>query len=94
MLMPTEAQARPSPATPKTTTGNGTPTTYDWVATYESWQQNVRSAAQTDCTETSLRDRARRTVNFLLATVALIVTMPLMILIGVLIKLTSPGPIL
>jgi lipopolysaccharide/colanic/teichoic acid biosynthesis glycosyltransferase len=94
MLMPTEAQARISPATPKTTTGNGAATTYDWVATYESWQRHVRSAEDTACTETSVRDRIRRAINCLLAAVALIVSMPLMILIGVLIKLTSPGPIL
>jgi lipopolysaccharide/colanic/teichoic acid biosynthesis glycosyltransferase len=38
--------------------------------------------------------RARRTLNVLVALVGLVVTAPLMLVIAILIKLTSPGPIL
>jgi lipopolysaccharide/colanic/teichoic acid biosynthesis glycosyltransferase len=39
-------------------------------------------------------DAIRRWLNVVLATVALILTLPLMIVIGILIRATSPGPIL
>jgi lipopolysaccharide/colanic/teichoic acid biosynthesis glycosyltransferase len=38
-------------------------------------------------------DRATRALNVMVAAVALIVTAPLMLVIGVLVKLTSPGPV-
>jgi lipopolysaccharide/colanic/teichoic acid biosynthesis glycosyltransferase len=95
MLMPSEARAATiTPSTPRPSTGSGSAQTYDWVATYELWKKHVQTASETGCTETGPRDRVRRTINFLLASVALVITMPLMMLIGILIKATSPGPIL
>jgi len=42
----------------------------------------------------SAAERARRAVNFLLALIGLIVALPLLLLVAVLIKLTSRGPVM
>src|SRR2546427_7153775 len=39
-------------------------------------------------------DGSRRALNVLIATLALVLALPLMVVIAVLIKLTSPGPVL
>jgi lipopolysaccharide/colanic/teichoic acid biosynthesis glycosyltransferase len=41
----------------------------------------------------SARERVRRLLNVLVALVGLVVTAPLLLVIGVLVKLTSPGPV-
>lgn len=94
MLMPSEARpATISRAPAPTATDSGSATTYDWVATFRTWNQNGH-ADEFAGTETSPGDRVRRVINVMLAVVALVATLPVMVLIGLVIRLTSPGPIL
>jgi lipopolysaccharide/colanic/teichoic acid biosynthesis glycosyltransferase len=89
MLIPAESRTRPMRPRPMASVGATAPAaTYEWVATYE------REVIAATVEESSLRERARRFLNVAVALVGLIVSLPLTILIGVLIKLTSPGPIL
>lgn len=57
-----------------------------WPGTFTSEDQKMRLLSR--------RDRARRGLNVLVALVALILVAPLMLLIAVAIKLSSPGPVL
>jgi lipopolysaccharide/colanic/teichoic acid biosynthesis glycosyltransferase len=56
---------------------------------YQDWSHGIDQSAASNAPEW-----VRRSVNFVLALVALIVTLPLMLLIGVLVWATSKGPIL
>jgi len=95
MLIPTDTQtAAIAPTGPRTSTANGHTPTYDWVARYDAWQRSVQVVEETGSTESGIRDRVRRVVNAALASVAIILALPLMIAIGIMIRLTSPGPIL
>lgn len=63
--------------------------TYEWVATYD----RIARAAD-DAAEGGPAEHIRRVINVTLALLAILITMPLTVVIGLLIKLTSPGPIL
>jgi len=92
MLMPAESSAHTArPTRAATLTGGRPSATYDWVATFD---RNARTARATESSERGFRDRVRRVVNFTLALASIVVSLPVTILIGLLIKLTSPGPIL
>jgi lipopolysaccharide/colanic/teichoic acid biosynthesis glycosyltransferase len=92
MLLPAESSAgtaRAARAASYRSSNSGT--TYEWVATYDRYAQ---VADQPVVDETRLGERARRLTNVMLALIGLILTMPFIIVIGLMIKLTSPGPIL
>jgi lipopolysaccharide/colanic/teichoic acid biosynthesis glycosyltransferase len=64
--------------------------TYERVATFE----RLSRAADPARADNRIAERLRRVLNVTIAVALLIVTLPLTIIIGLLIKLTSPGPIL
>jgi len=68
--------------------GSGAAPVRDWLTLHQTWADGGEAA------EPGLRERARRVLNVIVALLALVLSLPLTILIGVLIKLTSPGPIL
>lgn len=92
MLMPSDAQAAAMPQrAPKSVTAAGHAKTYQWPV--EAARQKGATVTVSR-TERGVADRLRRVLNITLAAVAILITLPLTILIGILIKLTSPGPIL
>jgi lipopolysaccharide/colanic/teichoic acid biosynthesis glycosyltransferase len=91
MLLPAESNAgtlRPSGTA--YVSGSAPAVTYERIATYERLARAMGSAR----TEQHFVERLRRVLNVLIAVTAAIVSLPLTIVIGLLIKLTSPGPIL
>jgi exopolysaccharide production protein ExoY len=63
------------------------------MAGQQTWQWPSRIALVADRTESNFYNAAKRSVDVLLAGLVLILLLPLLLLIAVLIKLDSPGPV-
>lgn len=62
-----------------------------WYGTFDRHERYLPAGS---VVENTTAERVRRVVNVVLALILMILTLPLAIVIGILIKLTSPGPIL
>ena len=91
MLVPAESRAATLSSGGIAVSAGGTPAaTYEWASAYD----RIATAATHAASGRAPADRIRRAINVTLALTALLLCLPLIIVIGFLIKLTSPGPIL
>jgi lipopolysaccharide/colanic/teichoic acid biosynthesis glycosyltransferase len=90
MLLPAESSAGAFRSGSRGTLNGGVTRSYDWVAAHDRYAR----AADEAVADVSLGERLRRLINVVSAAVAIVISLPLTVLIGLLIKLTSPGPVL
>ena len=64
------------------------------MAQQQTWQWSTRTTVVSTGSETLLYEVAKRSIDILLATALIIVLLPLLLLIALLIKLDSPGPVI
>jgi len=89
MLLPAESNAGTLRASGAYVSGSAPAATYERVAAHER-----PVLAADNARDENLVERSRRFLNVIIAVLAAVVSLPVTIVIGLVIKLTSPGPIL